>query len=83
LIVSFPIPAPQFSLFTKEATDDLVGQTFKAKIMGKEIGIGKVLDAEVSDNSLFIYITAEWPDDPISKKILDASFPDWTIGKRK
>ena len=79
MIVSFSIPAPQFSLWTKEAAESLIRLTFKVKIEEKEIGIGKVLEAEVSEDSLFMRIIAEWPDDPISKKLLDTSFPDFTI----
>ena len=79
MIVSFSVPAPQFSLWTTETAEGLVGQQFKARVGEKIIGIGKVLSAEVSDDSLFMNIKAEWPDDPISRKILSVKFPDFTV----
>jgi hypothetical protein len=79
LIVSFSVSAAQFSIWTKEFADSLVGQQFKARVGEKIIGIGEVLSAEVSADSLFMHITAEWPNDPISKKILNVKFPEYKI----
>lgn len=62
MIISFQYPAGQHERWAESAAQGLIGQTFTAKIEDREIGVGKVLGANVIDEGRALDLTIEWPD---------------------
>lgn len=63
MLIQFRHPAGQFTLFSPEAAESLIGQKFVAKHEDKPVGEGHVVDAKVVEHGLAIDFTIDWPDE--------------------
>jgi len=61
VILSLKLPAGPHELFSHDAADNMVGQTFTSDDNGI-LGIGSVVAASVVEYGRAIQLTVEWPN---------------------
>lgn len=58
---SFHYYAAPSELFAPEAAESMIGKTFVAKLFDEELGVGRILEAQLEDGGRAILVKVEWP----------------------